>query len=122
MKIISNISKKAADAANYTVKSAEKLTNTAKIQYKLHQAETKLECTYEGIGRLYYSAVMEGDDTSAAISDLIVDVTELNLEIKGYRAQIADIKKQKVCPACGEMISGDSFYCKHCGGKVTLDK
>ena len=121
MKIINNITKKANEAASYTAKKAEEITNAAKLRYKLHLAETKLECTFEGIGRLYYSAVMEGDDTAEAISDLMVDVTELNSEIKEYKAAIAAGKNQKLCAACGEMITNESFYCNHCGTKVTLE-
>ena len=118
MKFWEDVSKTATDAANYTVKKAGELTSIAKLRYKLHLAETKLACTYEGIGRLYYSAVMDGDETMEAISDLMADVAEINAEIADCRAQIADMKKKSLCPNCGAELSTDSFYCNNCGTKL----
>ena len=118
MKFWEDVSKTATDAANFTVKKAGELTNMAKLRYQLHIAETKLACTYEGIGRLYYSAVMEGDDTMEAISDLMADIAEINTEVEDLKAKIADIKKKPVCPKCGaETVSG-STYCNNCGEKL----
>lgn len=121
MRFWDEISKTATGAANYTVKKAEELANSAKIKYKLNLAETKLSCTYEGIGRLYYSAVMEGRDTTEAISDLMADVAELTAEIDGYRHTLAGAKNKVICSACGEEVSSESFYCSQCGAKLTGD-
>ena len=118
MRFWDDVSKTATDAANYTVKKAGEITNAAKIKYRLHMAETKLAVTYEGIGRLYYSAVMDGDDTTEAISDLMADITEINAEIAECKAQLADFKNKRVCPACGAEIANDSTFCSKCGSKV----
>ena len=113
-----DVAKTANDAANYTVKKANEITTLAKLRYKLHIAETKLECKYEGIGRLYYSAVMDGDDTMEAISDLMTDITEINAEITGLKEQIAELKNKQICPKCGAFIPEGSFYCNNCGTKI----
>ena len=118
MKFWDDVSRTATDAANYTVKKAGEITNAAKVRYRLHLAETKLAMTYEGIGRLYYSAVMEGDDTTEAISDLMADIAEINAEIADCRAQLADFKNRRLCPKCGAEITTDSVYCKKCGTKI----
>lgn len=118
MKFWEDVSRTATDAANYTVKKAGDLTNAAKVRYKLHLAETKLAITYEGIGRLYYSAVMDGDETTEAISDLMADIVEINAEIAECREQLADFKNRRLCPACGAEIPNDSAFCKKCGAKV----
>ena len=122
MKFWEDVSKTATDAANYTAKKAGELTNVAKVRYKLHLAETKLACTYEGIGRLYYSAVMEGDNTTEAISDLMADVAEISTEIRECKAQLADFKNKKICPKCGSEISSGSFFCNLCGTKMNPDE
>lgn len=118
MKFWEDVSKTATDAANYTVKKAGELTGAAKIRYKLHLAETKLACTYEGIGRLYYAAVMEGDETVEAISDLMADIEEIKEEIRECKEALASVKNKKLCPKCEEAIASDSFYCNHCGEKL----
>lgn len=118
MKFWEDVSRTASDAANYTVKKAGELTNAAKVRYRLHLAETKLAVTYEGIGRLYYSAVMDGDDTTEAISGLMADITEINAEIAACKAQLADFKNRRICPKCGAEIPSDSAFCKKCGAKV----
>ncbi len=121
MRFWDDVTKTATDAANYTVKKAGELKNSAKVKYKLYLAETKLSCTYEGIGRLYYTAVMEGADTTEAISDLMADVAELTEEIKGYRLTLASAKHKLLCDACGEEVDEESFYCNHCGKKFSVE-
>lgn len=118
MKFWDDVTKTASDAANYTVKKAGELTSAAKIKHKLHLAETKLACTYEGIGRLYYNAVMHGEKNTEAISGLMADVAEINIEIDGYKAQLADVKNQRVCPVCGAAVPADSTFCGKCGAKI----
>ena len=113
-----DVAKTANDAANYTVKKANEITTLAKLRYKLHIAETKLECTYEGIGRLYYSAVMDGDETMEAISDLMADVAEINAEVEDIKAKIEETKNKRVCPKCGAEIAPGSTYCNKCGEKL----
>ncbi len=118
MKFWEDVSKTATDAANYTVKKAGELTGAAKLRYKLHLAETKLACTYEGIGRLYYAAVMDGDETIEAISDLMEDIEKINTEIHECKEALAAAKNKKLCPKCGEEVANESFYCNHCGEKL----
>lgn len=118
MSIWDDISRTASDAANYTVKKAGELTSAAKLKYQLNQAETKLAVTYETIGRLYYNAVMNGDDTTEVISGLMADVTETNAEIADYKAQLADLLNKRVCSVCGATIPSDSAFCNKCGTKV----
>lgn len=118
MKFWEDVSKTATDAANYTVKKAGELTNVAKLRYRLHIAETKLACTYEGIGRLYYSAVMDGDETMEAISDLMADVAEINAEVEDIKAKLEESKTKRVCPKCGAEIAPGSTYCSKCGEKL----
>lgn len=113
-----DVSRTATDAANYTVKKAGELTSTAKLKYRLHLAETKLAVTYEGIGRLYYSAVMDGDNTTEAISSLMADIAEINAEIADCKAQLAKVKNSRICGACGAAIPNDSDFCFKCGSKV----
>ncbi len=118
MKFWNDVTKTVKDTANLTVKKANELSDTAKLKYKLHNAEEKLSCTYEGIGRLYYEAVMEGAETVEAISDLIADVEELKAEVRECREALAAAKNKKLCPNCEEEINEDSFYCSHCGKKL----
>lgn len=118
MKFWDDVTKTASDAANYTVKKAGEFTTSAKIKHKLHLAETRLACTYEGIGRLYYNAVMHGEKNTEAISSLMADVAEINIEIDECKAQLADVKSKRICPACGAAVPADSAFCGKCGAKV----
>lgn len=118
MKFWDDVTKTASEAANYTVKKAEEFTSAAKIKHRLHLAETKLACTFEGIGRLYYNAVMRGEKNTEAISSLMADVEEINIEIEDCKAQLADLKRMRVCPACGASVPADSAFCNKCGAKV----
>ena len=61
---------------------------------------------------------MDGDNTTEAISDLIADITEINAEIADCKAQLANFKSKRICPACGAEISGDSAFCSKCGTKT----
>ena len=91
------ITKGAKDAAAFTMKKTEEITNLAKVKLAIHSEESKLDKCYSEIGELYYDFQRKEQDHATEIAALLLEADEL--------------KKPHLCDKCGECI-------KACPGKA----
>ena len=110
-------SRTVTSAAEGTVKGAEKLTDIAKLKYKISSLNTKLTDTFTEIGKLRY-AEKNGDKTSCeAYTELFDKVDELNAQIAEAETELYDLMCFVTCPSCGTRMKKDCRYCPKCGEK-----
>ncbi len=110
-------SKTVSSAAEGTVKGAEKLTDMAKLKYKISSLNTKLTDAYTEIGKLRYSE-KNGDTVQAeTYSELFEKVDELNMQIAEAETELYDLMNFASCPKCGTRMKKDCRYCPKCGEK-----
>ena len=108
-------SKTVSSAAESTAKGAEKLTDMAKLKYKISSLNTKLTDTYTEIGKLRYSE-KNGDVVSTeTYTELFDKVDELNLQIAESETELYDLMCFVSCPTCGTRMKKDCRYCPKCG-------
>ncbi len=108
-------SKTVSSAAEGTVKGAEKLTDMAKLKYKLSSLNTKLTDAYTEVGKLKYSE-KNGDAVSGdTYSELFSRIDELNLQITEAETELYDLMCFVSCPKCGTRMKKDCRYCPKCG-------
>ena len=116
MDLFDNIVKKLTDAADYTLKEAGKLTDTAKTKISIANREAAIEEEILKIGRYCYdehadSAINNSDVIQVACSE----IDRLNGELDILKAELAVLKKFKICPECGTKIDREMSYCHKCG-------
>ena len=105
-------------AAEYTIKETEKLTETAKLKYRLSKAKNRLELLYMSIGKLRYEETVLCKEAPEELYDgFNSQVTATIADIESLKNEIAAIRDHVICPNCGTKIANDADYCSKCGAK-----
>ena len=110
-------SKTVSSAAESTVNGAEKLTDMAKLKYKISSLNTKLTDAYTEIGKLRYSEKNGAQVSDDTYSELFDKVDDLNLQIAESETELYDLMCFVSCPTCGTRMKKDCRYCPKCGEK-----
>lgn len=110
-------SKTVSSAAEGTVKGAEKLTDMAKLKYKISSLNTKLTDTYTEIGKLRYSENKGDTVDNETYTKLFDMIDEYNLLIAEAETELYDLMCFVSCPKCGTRMKKDCRYCPKCGEK-----
>jgi len=118
MEILDDVIKKLSDAADYTIKGAEKLTDAAKQKLAIADEESKLRKLYAVLGKRYF-------DEQIADGCVPAEHAETFGEIKAKKQKIAELKAEQqaakegciICPHCKSKVAKDDSYCKVCGLK-----
>lgn len=109
--------KGAKDAAVFTMKKTEEITNLAKVKLAIHSEQTKLDKCYGEIGELYYDFQRNDEDHAAEIAALLLEADELNTKISALKAQLAALQNDVICEKCGTQIPVEATFCPVCGKK-----
>jgi len=116
MDIFDNIAKKLTDAADYTIKEAEKFTGTAKIKFAIMNKESSIDDLYLKIGQYYYDQIIDSSiDNSIPIQAACDEISQLQNELKALNDELASLKNYKICVECGTKIDREMAYCYKCG-------
>ena len=122
MEFWDDISKKVGDAANATVKGAEKLTGMAKIKYNIASKQGKLDKVFESIGRLRFDEFKNHVDNTEIIDNFLLEARALDSDIEALGEELSELSNAKRCVNCKAKISKEMPYCPKCGTKQPEDK
>ncbi len=111
-------SKTITSAADQTVKGAEKLTDIAKLKYRVNLLKNKLEEGYRDIGRLRYAEFCGEDVTSETYEELLTHIAELDGQIKECEDRLFDLQDFVTCSQCGHRMKKGLNFCPKCGEKM----
>lgn len=117
MAFFNDFKRNASDAANKAAKKTNELAAVAKLNMNIKSCESKLGAVYGEIGRLFYTATRSGEDFSTEISNFVMEADKYTADISSLKKQLNDLRKVSVCPACGQEIPNDVFFCPKCGAK-----
>ncbi len=109
------ISNAASNAADYTVKETEKLTNIAKAKYKLSNLKNKLDQLYRNVGELCYDKHTGESAEEVSFDELFSEIAETLEEIDKLELYIAKLRCDNVCEKCGSKLNRDMLFCPRCG-------
>lgn len=116
MDLWDDIVKKISDAADYTLKEAGKITDTAKIKLSIASKESTIDDIFLKIGKLHYEEHIDNSvDNGENIKAAFLEIEKLRSELKVLKSQLVITKKYKTCPECGAKIDREMSYCFKCG-------
>ena len=110
-------SKTVSSAADHTVKGAERLTDMAKLKYKISSLSTKLDEAYTSLGRLKYSELTGDEIGENEYAELTEKISELNAQLTEAEGMLFDLMNFISCPQCGTRLKKGCNYCHNCGNK-----
>ena len=116
MTIWDDITKKASVLTGKAVQQARDLSELAKLQGQIFEAEKNANDSYNQLGRLY--AATHPEDYEEGFGDLIAAAARAEERIKSLRKQIRDVKGVTVCEKCGAEVSKDDTFCSSCGAEI----
>jgi hypothetical protein len=116
MDLFDNFAKKVTEAADYTLKEAGKLTETAKAKLAIASKQASIEEELLKIGKYCYDEHADSTlNNSDAIQAACGEIDKLTKELKELHTGLAVLKKYKICPECGAKIDRVMSYCYKCG-------
>jgi ribosomal protein L40E len=116
MEIFDNIAKKLTDAADFTIKEAEKLTGAAKAKFDILNKQNAIDDILIKIGTYVYDEYTDGAlNNSEPIKAACVELKELYDQLNVLKEDLASKKNYKICEGCGAKIDRDMQYCHKCG-------
>ncbi len=108
-------------AASHTVKGAEKLSNIAKIKYKISSVNDKLDICYKALGELYYNEKCGKEVQPDMYRTLLDKIDALRTALSELEGKLAELRSHKICHLCGSKIQKSHTFCPKCGEKVTYE-
>ncbi len=111
----SEFSKTITNAADQTVKGTEKLTNIAKLKYRLGSLKNKLNEVYQNIGRLRYAEYQGDAVTAEQYKGFMSEADDLTNQIAICEEKLFALQDAITCPQCGNKAQKGMSFCPKCG-------
>lgn len=111
-----NLSQKASETTAKAMQKAKEISDVAKLNSMISEEETKINNTYNQIGKLYVS--MHSRQCEDEFTGLISAVLDSEEKIRNYRQQIQDIKGVIHCLQCGAEVQSGVAFCGSCGAPI----
>lgn len=118
MAFIDNMKGKLSQASQTTVQKARELSEIAKLNSAISEAENQITELYNKIGYDVYCAYK--DNPIPEVAESINRITELHDSIEVCKDQIKAINAANLCPKCGAKIKQGMAFCSACGYKLPV--
>ena len=115
MDIFEDLIKQLTNAADQTLKEAEKLTANAKLKFTIAEEENKLQSLFALIGRRFYEQYKDSDEIPEGYKAAFSEVSAKQDMLEKLREDQAAAKNCSICPGCQSKIEKGAVYCKVCG-------
>ena len=96
-------------------KKAGQLYETQKIRSKISSEEQIVQKLKADIGNVIFEKYKEGAELDEALKGFCEEIQQHLDIIAGYRNSAAELKGQKICPACGRHVDRSVSFCPFCG-------
>ena len=96
-------------------KKAGQLYETQKIRSKISSEEQIVQKLKADIGNVIFEKYKEGAELDEALKGFCEEIQQHLDIIAGYRDSAAELKGQKICPACGRQVDRSVSFCPFCG-------
>lgn len=96
-------------------KKAGQLYETQKIRSKISSEEQIVQKLKADIGNVIFEKYKEGAELDEALKGFCEEIRQHLDIIAGYKDSAAELKGQKICPACGRHVDRSVSFCPFCG-------
>lgn len=108
----------ASDAAYGVGKKATELLSVAKLNIRLNETRAEITDRLKAVGEMMYATHTGTPTDSETLLASLQEIDGLQARAAELEAEIARLRGQERCPACGgERVPGD-VYCRHCGARL----
>ncbi len=115
-KSISRYTKKAVDKTSTMVEGA-------KISAQISAERREIDKLYQKIGETVYRKAVEKDiDLDDDLTAFVDEIRQRKEKTASLTRDLADVKGQKVCQNCGELIPKEVAFCPKCGAPTPVEK
>ena len=118
MAFFGNIKGKVTQASQTTVQKAKDLSEIAKLNTAVSNAEKQIFTLYGQIGMEIYKAY--ADNPQPEIAELVEQVKALEASIQESKDRIKVLSAGEVCAECGAKITKGMAFCSACGAKIPV--
>lgn len=96
-------------------KKASQIYETQKIKSKIDSEEQMVQKLKADIGNVIFEKYKDGTEVEDGLKGFCEEIQQHLQIIAGYKDAAADLKGQKICPACGKSIDRSAAFCPLCG-------
>lgn len=118
MAFLDSMKGKLSQASQTTVQKAKELSEIAKLNSAVSEAENQITELYSKIGYEVYCAYK--DNPIPEVAEFINQITELHESIEVCKEQIKTINAANLCQKCGAKIKPGMLFCSACGYKLPV--
>lgn len=118
MDFFDDVFEKAKNVFDVAKNKTEEAVIIGKQKYDVAAMESRLNKSYNALGRLCYENYKNDAESSDEIKALISEITSETEAIENARAEIAKMKNKRICPKCGETVAEASVFCNRCGERL----
>ena len=118
MALFESITKKAADASSKALQKTKEISEVARLNAMISEAEKAISSTYLQIGKLY--ATIHTQDCEPEFMGMIGAIVDSDRKIQEYKRRIQDIKGVQRCEKCGAEIPRGVAFCSSCGSPMPV--
>lgn len=106
--------------AGKAYEKSSQLVEITKITYKISEAETSIDKSYQELGMKVYNDYKSGIEVAEDVKSVCDLIDNKYFEITTLKNQIDEIKEVQKCKACGAKNSAESKFCSTCGEKLDI--
>ncbi len=115
MAFFEELGKTLSDTGKEVATKAKALTETIQLKTQISAEKTKLEEAYAVIGKQFYEAEKEPEESYAKAFEAVRASRE---RIAALEIELTQSEGTRICAECGAKVSKDSFFCGKCGAPV----
>lgn len=109
-----------AKAAKDLTGRAETIYETQKLKNKISGEERQIEKAMADLGRIVYRRYQEGIPVEEAEDAICVQIDERYQQIERLKKEAEDLKEQRTCPNCGNIVGKNDAFCSKCGASCPV--
>ena len=96
-------------------KKAGQIYETQKIRSKISSEEQMIQKLKADIGNVIYEKYKDGAEVEDGLKGFCEEIQQHLHIIAGYKDAAAELKGQKICPACSKSVDRSVAFCPFCG-------